>query len=577
MLHHALSPRRWFALILTCCLGATVALPSPEVGAQVKKKNAPDKSAPKPEAKPAPRASLLTSAAWLGAPVKPVSAAEIDQLINTELESTKIKPAPLTTDEQFIRRATLDLTGKLPSPAEINTFVANPSSQKRAQLIDQLLESEDYARHWGHYWRDVIAAKITDRRGQLLARPFEEWMTGQIKANKSWADITRAILLADGATRYDDQTKNTNGQAFFLLAHTGAEAANDRAAETSRVFLGITIRCCQCHDHPFDQWKQVQFHEMAAYFARLKERPVRNDEKKVVGIELFSVAKGEHEMAEKNDPKKMFTVNPAFLDGKAAPKNLPDKERRQALANAVVDKNNYWFAGAYVNRMWGELIGQSFYQPVDDMGPGKEVVFAPVLVRLAAAFRATNYDMKAMFRVILNTQAYQRQVRLGASTDEHLHFAAAYPRQLPADALWASLHAALGIGGIGGPEPKGGRPMMARFGLEAEFKRLFEFDPSLKADEVEGSIAQALMLMNNPAINGRIRANANAPLAKILSDNPQDPDAIKALYLHTLARKPTDSELDKCKAYIKNVGNRAEAFEDLQWALINSTEFQTKR
>jgi Protein of unknown function (DUF1549)/Protein of unknown function (DUF1553) len=575
MLHHALAPRRWLALILGCCLAATVALPAPEAGAQVKKKQ-PDKSAPKPEAKPAPRAALLNSAAWLGAPLKPTTAAEIDQLINTELESTKISPAVLTTDEQFIRRVTLDLIGKLPTPAEVNSFVANPSSQKRSQLIDQLLESEDYAKHWGRYWRDVIGARVTDRRGQLLARSFEEWTAGQIKANKSWADITRAVLQADGSARYDDPAKNTNGQAFFLLAHTGADAANDRAAETSRVFLGITIRCCQCHDHPFDQWKQVQFHEMAAYYARLRERPVRNDEKKVIGIELFSAPKGEHEMSEKNDPKKVFTVHPVFLDGKSAARDLPDKQRRQALADAVVDKNNYWFAGAYVNRMWGELIGQSFYQPVDDMGPGKEVVFAPVLVRLAAAFRATNYDMKAMFRVILNTQAYQRQIRLGASTDEHLHFAAVYPKQLPADALWASLQTALGMsGGIGGPEAKG-RPM-ARAGLEGEFKRLFEFDPSLKADEVEGSIAQALMLMNNPAVNSRIRANGNTPLAKLLSDNPRDEDAVKALYLHTLARKPTDSELDKCKGYIKNVGNRSEAFEDLQWALVNSTEFQTKR
>jgi hypothetical protein len=176
--------------------------------------------------------------------------------------------------------------------------------------------------------------------------------------------------------------------------------------------------------------------------------------------------------------------------------------------------------------------------------------------------------MKGMFRVILNTQAYQRQIRLGASTDEHLHFAAAYPKQLPADALWASLRTALGMSG---PDGKG-RP-----GIEGEFKRLFEFDPSLKADEVEGSIAQALMLMNSPAINARIRANGAVPLAKLLSDSPKDEDAIKALYLHTLARKPTDSELEKCKAYIKNVGNRSEAFEDLQWALVNSTEFQTKR
>jgi hypothetical protein len=569
MLH--LAPRRLLALVLAAGLLGVVAS-SEEANGQIKKNKGQTITLPKPEAKPAPRTSLLNSQAWLKAPVKPVSAAEIDQLINAELEQTKIKPAPLISDEQFIRRVTLDLTGKLPTPQEVSAFAANTGTSKRAQLIDQLLDSDDYARHWARYWRDVIGARVTDRRGLLLARAFEEWMTTQIKANKSWAEITRAILTADGSARYDEPAKNSNGQAYFLLSHLGADAANDRAAETSRVFLGITIRCCQCHDHPFDQWKQVQFHELAAYYARLKERPIRNDEKKVVGLELFAAPKGEHEMSEKNDPNKSFTVHPVFLDGKATAKNLPDKERRQALANAVIDKNNYWFAGAYANRVWGELIGQSFYEPLDDMGPGKDVVFAPVLVRLAAAFRATNYDMKGMLRVIANTQAYQREIRPGASTDEHLHFAAAYPKQLPADALWEALNAALGgMPRPGGAEAKG-RPM-ARFGLEAEFKRLFEFDPSVKADEVEGSIAQALMLMNNPAINNRIPA----PLNKLLSEHPKDDDAIKALYLHTLARKPTDRELNKCQAYVKNVGNRREAFEDLLWALINSTEFQTKR
>src|SRR5213078_2688264 len=144
------------------------------------------------------------------------------------------------------------------------------------------------------------------------------------------------------------------------------------------------------------------------------------------------------------DPKKGFQTNPRFLDGKGMPPNSPDWERREALASAIIQKSNYWFAGAYVNRIWGELMGQSFYQPVDDMGPQKEAVFPNVLTRLTGAFRGTGYDMKALFRAVANSETYQRQIRLGESSDQHLHFAAAYPTRLRADALWQSLVGVLG-------------------------------------------------------------------------------------------------------------------------------------
>src|SRR5262249_24347935 len=158
--------------------------------------------------------------------------------------------------------------------------------------------------------------------------------------------------------------------------------------------------------------------------------------------------------------------------------NLPDRARRKALADAVTDKNNYWFAGAYVNRIWGELMGQSFYQPVDDMGPGKEAVFPGVLTRLTGAFRGSNYDIKELFRAVLNTETYQRQIRLGESSDHHLHFAAAYPTRLRADALWDSLVGVLGnLGGPAPARPMGPNPLGLRPGLEGLFKDEFNFDP----------------------------------------------------------------------------------------------------
>lgn len=534
-----------------------------------------------PDAAPAPKAAQLTQDAWQNVPMKAVTAAEIDALVHKVLASNSIKPAPLTADEQFIRRASLDLTGKPPTPAETAAFVIDTDGAKRAKLIDRLLDSDAYAKHWAKYWRDVIAAKIINRQGLIAAPAFETWLAEELKKNTPWDQITRTLLTAEGQVRFDKPGEN--GTAFFMLAYSGAEGANDRAAETSRIFMGIQIQCAQCHDHPFDQWKQVQFHEMAGYFARLRERPIF-EEMRIRGFELTSLPFGEHQMAQNNDPGKMATTHPRFLDGKSAGRNLSDKARREALAKAVTDKTNYWFAGAYVNRMWGELMGQSFYQPVDDMGPLKDAVFPEVLTRLAAAYRATDYDMKGMFRTMMNTQAYQRQIRLGHSTDEHLHFAAAYPRRLPADALWESLVNVLGP--LGGNRPfapgiGGGGAGMAfggRFGLEGEFKRLFEFDPSLKADEIEGTIPQALILMNSPAIHQRIRATDANLLGKVLKQHPSDDQAaVAALYVQTLSRQPSDAEVAKCKKYIAKVGSRAEAFEDLLWALINSTEFQTKR
>ncbi len=541
-----------------------------------------DKKSPRKPA-PGPRTSVLNSEAWLSVPVAPVKPQEIDALILKELKATGVTPAPLTTDEQFLRRAMLDLTGELPLPADVTEFVADRDPNKRARLIDRLLASEEYARHWARYWHDVMATHATNLQSRALGRSFENWMAERLKENKSWGEITRALLTATGKIEFGDD--GSHGELYFLLSKNGAAGPEERAAETSRVFLGIQIQCAQCHDHPSDVWKRQQFHELVGYFARDRERPVRDTSPgakpgRIVGLELLSLPGGEHRMPSKTDPNPRAgtVVNARFLDGRGPRPALGDLERRRALAEAVVSKQNYWFAGAYVNRIWGELMGQSFYTPVDDLGPQKEAVFPSVITRLAAAFRATDYDMKALFRAIMNTETYQRQIRPGESSEEHLHFAAAYPKRLRADTLWDSLTGVLGTmtPAVGNKPPQ--RPFAPRFqGLEGLFKDEFAFDPSARADEVEGSIPQALLMMNNPTINQKIQARGTNLLGRILTAYPDNDEALRMVYLRTLARRPTDREMDRCRGYIAGAANRAEAFEDILWTLLNSTEFQTKR
>jgi hypothetical protein len=551
---------------IRCLLAAALLL---QLGAAV------EAAPPGKKPAPGPRTAILNIDAWTNVPVEPVKSSEIDALVLKELKATGVTPAPRTTDEQFLRRLTLDLTGELPLPADISEFLADKDPNKRAKLIDKLLSSDEFAHHWARYWSDVISSKLSDRRGIALSRSFEAWMADRLKKDYSWGDIARALITATGECRFDDDGKN--GALFLMLSRQGNDAANERAAEVSRLFLGIQIQCAQCHDHPTDVWKREQFHELAGYFARVRERPVR-DGMRLVGFELVSAPRGEHQMPSKEDPRKGTITNPRFLDGRAPREGLGDVERRKALASAVVARENYWFAGAYVNRVWGELMGQSFYTPVDDLGPKKEVVFPAVLTRLAAAFRATDHDIKGMFRTILNSETYQRQIRLGESTNEHLHFAAAYPTRLRADVLWDSLTTVLGtMGPPASARPNPGPFAPRGFGLEGTFKEEFEFDPSTRSDEVESSIPQALLLMNNPTINQKLQARGSNLLGRILTAYPDDNDALRMVYLRALARKPTDREMDRCRNYIKKADSRAEAFEDILWALLNSTEFQTKR
>jgi hypothetical protein len=532
------------------------------------------------KAKYDPPSAPLVPEVWQKTPKAPLQPGEIDRLLDRELRQAGLTPAPRTADEQFLRRVSLDLIGRPPTPEQVANFVTDKAPDKRARLIDRLLDSDAYARQQARYWREVLLARATATQVFLRfarAPALERWLYEQFKANRSWAEITRALVTAEGGLDATDG-KTPNGAAAFLLCHIGPGSADERAADTARIFLGIQLQCAQCHNHPHDVWKRDQFHELAAFYGRTRERLARNG--MMINVSLGSSFVSEHRMPDLNNPGRSTVKHPRFLAGSSLPPGQADEDRRHALADALTAKDNYWFAAAYVNRLWGELLGQSFYQPVDDMGPLKEAHFPAVLARLAAGFQADGYDTKKIARAVLNSEAYQRQVRLGKATDEHLQFAAVYPARLKADALWASL-----VQVLGPLEPP--RPMMrpgpmagplARFRtFQFAFLGEFGYDPSLKADEVEGTIPQALLLMNNPAIASRVQARGDTLLGRLLKQHDRDEDALNVLFLRVLARKPTERELEKCQKYVAKVGKRPEAYEDLLWALLNSTEFQSKR
>lgn len=290
----------------------------------------------------------------------------------------------------------------------------------------------------------------------------------------------------------------------------------------------------------------------------------------------------EYHMPDLNNPQAAGTkFDPTFFLGELKPgQGLSDQDRRTSLANYITSPDNPWFAKAFVNRIWAQLVGEGFYMPVDDIGPERTATAPAALDVLAQGFTVSGYDIKWLFRAIANSETYQRSIRARDPAQTSPTFAAAMPVRLRGDQLYDALTAALGIDsfdrqargrGMNGPLARADRSP------RGQFNQAFGFDPSTPPDEMVGTLPQALFFMNSPQINGAIRAGGSTRLAQILEKFPDNDDAIKELYLQVHAREPSPHELEICRDYLKEVGDRRQAFEDLQWSLLNSSEFQTKR
>jgi hypothetical protein len=562
-------------------------------GKKAKEKEKAKQAAPAPEVKLPKRPEKVVS--------KPTLTSEaLDGLVYKQLAETRIPLAAQTTDVEFIRRVTLDLTGKLPLPEQVYNFVQTKEPDKRPKLIEYLLNSDGFARNLAHYWRDVVKFRATNPNGaQVGYEEFEDWFAGQIEKNRPWDEIARGIITASG--RNDE-----NGAVALSLAHESQ--AVEMAGEVARIFMGVQIQCAQCHDHPTDSWKRHQFHEFASFFAGTRSKRVDKGANNV-----FEVAENQgvprYAMPDKEDPQKQIPVDPKFFLATDAPMvhGLTVPQRRTLAASYVTGQDNPWFARAFVNRVWYTLMGEGFYSPIDDMGPDREAKSPEILEALAGDWAKGGYDVRWLYRIILNTHAYQREIRSTLTQAGRTPFASNCPSRLRADQILDSLDQVLelhrngpgpggggGGGGRGGPAGKAAAKKAAAGltkdlvaangavrktgrGERAQFSVLYGVDPSTPNDDVLGTIPQALFLMNGPQLNRAMSAGGNTVLGRILAATPDNRQALHALYLRVFSRGPTPKEQQTCLRYILATGNRAEAFEDIFWSLINSTEFITRR
>ncbi|QDU25943.1 hypothetical protein ETAA8_10150 [Anatilimnocola aggregata] len=513
-------------------------------------------------------------------------AAKADEILASELNlgSASTKPAPMADDEIFLRRVTLDLQGRLPSAAEITTFALDPATDKRQTIVRKLLADRRYGENWSKYWRDVIMYRATEQRAQIVAGVLTDYLRESINENKPWSQVATDFITAEG----DGLTK---GETALIIAQEGKP--EETVAEISRIFLGVQIQCAQCHDHPTDRWKREQFHELAAFFPRVSSRIILTPDNRTISVAVTEFGNepferngnrvrgsAEHRMSDlqKPDAPGRMMKPILFATGDSVPVTTRDSQRRGQLAEFITKPENPYFAKALVNRLWSELVGEGFYEPVDDMGPDRDCFAPKTLEHLSTAFAATGYDVKWLFETITATQAYQRASR-SRRNPEQVAFVANVPQRLRADQLFENVLTALGTrepAAMAGPGYGGG----VRFGRgpRQAFAAVFGYDPSERRDEVAGTIPQALVMMNSPYFNGLLDGRSGrTALGKMLSEIQDDRALIGELYLRTLAREPSLQEVNTCLAHVADVKNRTEAFEDIHWSLLNSTEFLYRR
>ena len=517
------------------------------------------------------------------------TARQVDRLIAEEVFTEETPLAPRVSDATFLRRVWLDIVGDIPTPEHVTAFLLDPAADKRERVVRELLADPQYGQNWARYWRDVILLRRLEDRAAIVANPLVVSLTEKLNNNEPWDKIAAEFITATGDVR-------ENGATAIHVAQDGR--TEETTAEISRIFLGIQIQCCQCHDHPYDQWKREQFHELAAFFPRIALRPLLSPTRRSFEVVADDRPEGrrrpnpnmnarrgspEHYMPDLDDPAAAGTrMQPKFfLTSAELPFGTRDADRRGTIAEWMT--KNPWFATALVNRMWAELVGEGFYEPIDDMGPDRTPSAPKAVEFLSRRFRESGYDVKWLFRTICATQTYQRESRPRRDV-EGTPFVANVAQPLRSDQLYNALLTAIDADESAlddNPRRRRqamaaayGRPVTAR----QQFEAAFGYDPSDPRETVTSSIPQALAMMNGPRINLAVRSiGEQTVLGRLLGEINENEPLIEELYLRTLSREPTEKEMKLALEFGRSTRNRTAAFEDLFWALLNSSEFSHRR
>jgi hypothetical protein len=484
---------------------------------------------------------------------KPVN--YIDELVGRKLNDLRILPSAVCSDEHFLRRATLDITGILPTEEEFTAFTADKAADKRAKLIDRLLARKEFSEIWAMKWAELLMIKTSQQVSYKSMFLYSNWLTDRISKNVPLNKMVQELLAASGGTFKNPPTN------FYQIERDTLKTSENVA----QIFMGIRLQCTQCHNHPFDRWTMNDYYSFAAFFSQIGRKGSEDYRELIV----FNSGGGEV-----THPVGGRVMPPKFLGG-AAP-NTAGKDRRQLLAEWITSPENPFFATSIANRIWAHFFGIGIIEPVDDIRISNPATNPELLDALAKKLIEYNYDFKRMVKDICTSNAYQRSVTRNASNEaDERNFAHANFRRVRAESLLDCICQVTETKEKFQGLPVGARAVQIADGNASTYF-LTTFGRARRetvcACEVstDPTLSQALHLLNGPAIEGKLRSGV---IQKMMAGNKPPEQVIDTVYIRCLSRKPSPEELGKLMAVVKSAPSPQAGLEDVFWAVMNSREF----
>ena len=515
----------------------------------------------KPEPKPVPPEPTLATPKEKDAAAL---AKVIDAEINRRLAEQKLVASAACSDEEFLRRASLDVVGVIPSAERAKAFLDSKDADKRAKLLDELLADSRFGRRMADIWTAKLFPKDSGNRF-VLKDPLYKWFQDEFNKNAGWDKLVSELVTATGSV-------SENGAVTYFLANRSVDKLTDT---TTQHFLGVQLQCAQCHNHPFTSWKQTEYWGMATFYSKVKADNPKNANK---GGDNTTIGVTEGPRATKAKdffPESAKTVPAKFLGGESP--NLGNDAYRPTLAKWMTSPSNPFFAKSMVNRTWAHLFGRGFVNPVDDMLPENDPSHPDLLAALAKHVATTGqFDLKYLIKAMCLSDAYQRTSKPTAAnkTDaalySHMAVKVLSPEQL-FDSL-AEVTGSIQANAKGGGKGQAGAAKGAgKLGSRDQFVNFFLAGAETTSQiDYDAGIPQALRLMNSPIAN-------NAAAVRAVTGGASKPeDAIERIYLAALSRRPTAEEIKNLTAYVARVGGQT-AYGDILWAVLNSSEFTLVR
>jgi len=514
------------------------------------------------------------AAAWVGvglflagpavgaeAPSVAAVSQQVDAALAAKQQAAGLQAAPICDDDTFLRRAWIDLAGRTPPFLAARDFLADSSQNKRQKLVETLLASDEFAEHWG----SVLTIMLTERRPVRVdthdGRVLRDYLSEALRKNRSYREIARELLAGKGLSE-------SSGPANFLLRYD--VQPNQLVGAVGKQFLGVSLQCAECHNHPFEKWSQDDFRGMQAFFIRTKRLDDNNAADYLRAV--VDIKRGELEIddpkakpKEGEEPPKL-KIEPRLLGGVEF---TATSTRRDALADWVTSEQNSYFSRNMANRVWGRVFSRGLVEPLDSLGAEKPGPHADVLEPLAAGLAAAGHDLKWLLRTIVLTQTYQRAAASESADPQaasQVALLARFPaRSLSVDELYQSIVQATGHSGVD-------EAAEAEYSEQEQDQVAYADRPVEFLGERAVTVQRSLVLLNSPYVQEAAHYGSRVTLA---AQGRRDAQAqLDFTFLAALARQPTADESAKLLPLLE-AGKGGQGLEDLWWLLMNSAEFSS--